>query len=90
MESVLTLILETFRLTLFLRIPVRMLFLQLVMQSKHPQFERHIRPPYCRQEGDAVMSCLMEQLSRGSPAMTKECGEVLMQIHYFLARFGLT
>jgi len=39
-----------------------------------------------KQEGDAVMSCLMEQLSRGSPAMTKECGEVLMQIHYFLAR----
>ena len=36
------------------------------------------------------MSCLMEQLSRGSPAMTKECGEVLMQIHYFLARYGLT
>ena len=33
------------------------------------------------------MSCLMEQLSRGSPAMTKECGEVLMQIHYFLARY---
>jgi len=39
-----------------------------------------------KQEGDAVMSCLMEQLARGSPAMTKECGEVLMQIHYFLAR----
>ena len=26
-----------------------------------------------RQEGDAVMSYLMEQLARGSPAMTKEC-----------------
>ena len=39
-----------------------------------------------RQEGAAVMSCLMEQLARGSPAMTKECGDVLMQIHYFLAR----
>lgn len=35
------------------------------------------------------MSCLMEQLSKGSPAMTKECGEVLMQIHYFLARYDL-
>ena len=33
------------------------------------------------------MSCLMEHLSRGSPAMTKECGDVLMQIHYFLARY---
>ena len=64
-----------------------MLFLPLVMQSKQPNLECEVQSFYCRQEGDAVMSCLMEQLSRGSPAMTKECGEVLMQIHYFLARY---
>ena len=39
-----------------------------------------------RQGGEAVMSCLMEQLSQGGQAMTTECSEVLMQIHYFLAR----
>ena len=65
-----------------------MLFLPHVMPSKQPKLECLIQSLYCRQEGDAVMSCLMEQLSRGSPAMTKECGEVLMQIHYFLARYG--
>ena len=37
-------------------------------------------------DGEAVMSCLMEQLAKGSPAMTTSCSEVLMQIHYFLAR----
>jgi len=35
---------------------------------------------------DAVMSCLMEQLSKESEHMTTQCSEVLMQIHYFLAR----
>ena len=39
-----------------------------------------------KQGGEAVMSCLMEQLSQGGPAMTTECSQVLMQIHYFLAR----
>ena len=37
-------------------------------------------------DSGGVMSCLMEQLSKGSPAMTSSCSEVLMQIHYFLAR----
>ena len=36
--------------------------------------------------GHNVMSCLMEQLSQNSPAMTSSCSEVLMQVHYFLAR----
>jgi len=36
--------------------------------------------------GDAVMSCLMEQLSKESDHMTTQCSEVLMQVHYFLAR----
>jgi len=35
---------------------------------------------------DAVMSCLMEQLSKESDHMTTQCSEVLMQVHYFLAR----
>jgi len=39
-----------------------------------------------KQGGMAVMTCLMEQLSQGGPAMTTECSQVLMQIHYFLAR----
>ena len=39
-----------------------------------------------KQGGEAVMSCLMEQLSQGGNAMTTECSQVLMQIHYFLAR----
>ena len=43
-------------------------------------------PPGHDQDQDNVMSCLMEQLSKGSPAMTTMCSEVLMQIHYFLAR----
>ena len=38
------------------------------------------------QGGDAVMSCLMEQLAKGAPSMNAECSDVLMQIHYFLAR----
>ena len=37
-------------------------------------------------DNDNVMACLMEQLSKNSPAMTSTCSEVLMQIHYFLAR----
>ena len=28
-----------------------------------------------------VVSCLMEQLSQGGPAMTSTCSEVLMQVH---------
>ena len=36
--------------------------------------------------GEHVMACLMEQLSQNSPAMTSSCSEVLMQVHYFLAR----
>eukprot|EP00092_Neocalanus_flemingeri_P071922 GFUD01088424.1.p1 GENE.GFUD01088424.1~~GFUD01088424.1.p1 ORF type:complete len:1134 (-),score=335.63 GFUD01088424.1:2263-5664(-) len=39
-----------------------------------------------KQGSDAVMSCLMEQLSKGSDRMTTQCSEVLMQVHYFLAR----
>jgi len=35
---------------------------------------------------DAVMSCLMEELSKESEHMTTSCSEVLMQVHYFLAR----
>ena len=31
--------------------------------------------------GEHVMSCLMEQLSQGGPAMTSTCSEVLMQVH---------
>ena len=55
--------------------PARTLFLQPVTQSK--QSRSGLKVDYKmyprRQEGDAVMSCLMEQLARGSPAMTKEC-----------------
>ena len=39
-----------------------------------------------KQGGEAVMSCLMEQLSQGGKAMTTECSQVLFQIQYFLAR----
>jgi len=39
-----------------------------------------------KQGSDSVMSCLMEQLSKGSNHMTTQCSEVLMQVHYFLAR----
>lgn len=35
---------------------------------------------------DRVMDCLMENLSSESEAMTGECRQVLMQIHYFMAR----
>ena len=31
--------------------------------------------------GEHVMSCLMEQLSQGGPAMTSSCSEVLMQVN---------
>jgi len=31
------------------------------------------------------MSCLMEQLGQGGAAMTSNCSEVLMQIHFFLS-----
>jgi len=39
-----------------------------------------------KQGSDAVMSCLMEQLSKESEHMTTQCSQVLMQVHYFLAR----
>ena len=78
----------SFRQILFWKMRARTLFLQPVTQSKQSRSRLHFDKMYPRrQEGDAVMSCLMEQLARGSPAMTKECGEVLMQIHYFLARW---
>jgi len=35
---------------------------------------------------DGVLSCLMENMARDSKAMTGECRQVLMQIHYFLSR----
>merc|ERR1719187_136158 len=35
---------------------------------------------------DAVMSCLMEQLSKEGGAMNEDCRSVLLQLHYFLAR----
>ena len=71
--------------------PARTSCLQPVTQSKQSRSRLQFDKMFLRrQEGDAVMSCLMEQLARGSPAMTKECGDVLMQIHYFLARWAMS
>jgi len=35
---------------------------------------------------DAVMSCLMEQLSKQGGVMNEDCRSVLLQLHYFLSR----
>ena len=54
--------------------PARTSCLQPVTQSKQSRSRLQFDKMFLRrQEGDAVMSCLMEQLARGSPAMTKEC-----------------
>ena len=39
-----------------------------------------------KDDNDAIMSCLMEQLSKEGGVMNQECRSVLMQLHYFLAR----
>merc|ERR1719397_2142212 len=43
-------------------------------------------PPQPGDGGAGVLPCLMEQLSLGSERMTSHCSQVLLQIHYFLAR----